>query len=399
MLIAFMVVAYSIPMVMRSTDSSPTEELAKLKGTPFWPGDWLFIRIAMVDKYLFANEAKPVNNLLSVWSADDVLQATMANCDYYSCLVSKEDADNSLAGKIDSIGFQYKYDDAQPMVRFVESSSLAARNGLVRGDSLLALNGHSATERKKQPYWRDEINSNKPFLLTVRSPNGDTREVAAQKQLIYRDPPLGRIVTTAKGRKVGYLFLRKFGQMEEKHLETIFNTFKQAGIHNLIVDLRYNGGGESTVSSKLANLTIGAGHSGKLYIQYRHSPRYKKQNRDVLIGRLPESLSVKRLVVITTKATASASESFIMGMKPHIKVLTVGEWTHGKPYSMEGIDFGDQQLRLITTRMYNSRGESWSGYAGIRADVPVEDDLTHKLGDPGEEMLKAALKALDGTQN
>jgi C-terminal processing protease CtpA/Prc len=131
-------------------------------------------------------------------------------------------------------------------------------------------------------------------------------------------------------------------------------------------------------------------------LPYRHLPRYEKENSDAMIKRLPESLNVKRLVVITTKETATASESFIMGVKPHIKVLTVGEATRGKPYSIHKIRLRDDYLFLINSQMFNAKGETWSDSTGIKPDVSANDDLSHKPGEPDEGMMKAALKALDG---
>jgi C-terminal processing protease CtpA/Prc len=105
-------------------------------------------------------------------------------------------------------------------------------------------------------------------------------------------------------------------------------------------------------------------------------------------------MDARRLVVLTTDDTCSASEAVINGLRPYMPIYTVGSATCGKPFGMELIEFGDKILSPVTARLLNSRGEGHYS-SGIRADFKAKDDLNHQLGDPQEGMLKKALEVLE----
>jgi len=178
-----------------------------------------------------------------------------------------------------------------------------------------------------------------------------------------------------------------------------FEVFKNAGVHDLVLDLRYNNGGRMDKAEELANFIGGEAANGKLFIRGERSQRYEDDTSgEQIFECLPESIQTRRLVVLTTEATCSASEAIINGLRPYLPVYTVGATTCGKPYGISPVELGDKILYPVTARLLNSRGEGHYGN-GIRADVIVKDDLTHQLGDPQEGMLKKALEVLDKQQN
>jgi C-terminal processing protease CtpA/Prc len=124
-----------------------------------------------------------------------------------------------------------------------------------------------------------------------------------------------------------------------------------------------------------------------------HSYRYPDRDTDFNIEQQPESLDTRRLVVLTTDETCSASEVIIAGLRPYLPVYTVGGTTCGKPYLMYALTFGNYELSPVGIHVYTSQGEA-TYTNGIKADVKTADDLTHELGDPQERMLKAALQVL-----
>jgi len=165
-------------------------------------------------------------------------------------------------------------------------------------------------------------------------------------------------------------------------------------VHDLVLDLRYNTGGYIRKASMLANLIVGKALGGKMFLKTEHSLRQKDSDLEYHFAQLPESLDTRRLVVLTTNETCSASEAIINGLRPYIPVYTVGSITCGKPYIMEKINFGDKTLLPVTARALNSRGEGHY-ISGIRPDFKAVDDLTRQLGDPREGMLKKALEVLE----
>ena len=177
-------------------------------------------------------------------------------------------------------------------------------------------------------------------------------------------------------------------------IKSHFAAFKREGIHDLVLDLRYNSGGVMTKASTLASLIAGQELEGKTFIRWEYAPKNEDRDSEYKFERLPESLHTRRLVVLITDETCSASETIINGLRPHIPVYTVGSTTCGKPYGMDGIEFGAKTLYPVTARVVNNRGEGYYT-TGIRADFKAKDDLTHPLGNPQEGMLKKALEVLE----
>ena len=94
------------------------------------------------------------------------------------------------------------------------------------------------------------------------------------------------------------------------------------------------------------------------------------------------SMDLERLVVIATRASASASELVINGLRPFIPVTVVGDDTFGKPVGQYGFDFCDQTLFPVAFELRNAAGDG-NYYGGIRAECAAVDDLDHPLGSPG----------------
>jgi hypothetical protein len=99
---------------------------------------------------------------------------------------------------------------------------------------------------------------------------------------------------------------------------------------------------------------------------------------------------LSRLVVITTRGSASASEAVINGLRPFIPVTVVGDTTFGKPVGQYGYDFCDKTLYPVAFQVRNSRGEG-DYFSGIPVDCAADDDLEHQIGDEGEASLAEAL--------
>jgi C-terminal processing protease CtpA/Prc len=102
------------------------------------------------------------------------------------------------------------------------------------------------------------------------------------------------------------------------------------------------------------------------------------------------TLSLQRLVVVTTSGSASASELVINALRPFIPVTTVGETTYGKPVGQYGITFCDKVLYPVAFTLRNALGQG-DFFGGIAADCPASDDADHQLGDPAEASLSEAL--------
>ena len=258
------------------------------------------------------------------------------------------------------------------------------------------INGIRVRDLKADTDWSNLFGEGKmgtKISLNLLTSIGKSRKVSMSVSVNPQDPPKSSIITTLNGNKVGYLYLESFTNHQFKNITEHFEAFKKAGIHDLVLDLRYNTGGKINKAAMLANLIGGETLSDKLFIRYEPSLRHQDNEKEYIFESMPESIETRRLVVLTTDDTCSASEMIINGLRPHMPVYTVGSKTCGKPFGNNLVEFGNKTLSLVTARLLNSRGEGHYSN-GIRADFKVKDDLSHQLGDPQEGMLKKALKVL-----
>ena len=209
-------------------------------------------------------------------------------------------------------------------------------------------------------------------------------------------PPVGltRLVASG-GRAVGYVELANFTEPSKAALDAAFRDLRGAGANELVLDLRYNGGGLVSVAQHLAGLVGGARTDGRVLARIVHND--KNRSRDVTLE-FPgpgNALGLERLLVITTRGSASASELMINGLRPHVAVTVVGERTFGKPVGQYSYDFCDRVLHPVSFTVRNSKDEG-DYFDGIAADCAAPDDLAYDLGDPAEASFAAALAFLSG---
>jgi hypothetical protein len=160
-----------------------------------------------------------------------------------------------------------------------------------------------------------------------------------------------------------------------------------------VLDLRYNGGGLVDVAQYLASLLGGSRTVGQVFAEYFHNDRNAFRNRVLRFETQPGALTLDRLVVITTEASASASELVINALRPFIPVVIVGERTYGKPVGQYAIPFCDKVLAPVSFQLRNANGEG-DFFGGFAADCAAPDDLDHPIGDPMEGSLREAFAVI-----
>jgi C-terminal processing protease CtpA/Prc len=240
-------------------------------------------------------------------------------------------------------------------------------------------------------------------VLQYRDPANVERTVTVTKSVFVLDPVSDRYgakVVQRHGRRAGYINLRTFIDTAEPDLRAAFANFKAQGVTELIIDLRYNGGGLISVAELLGNLMAG-GRDGQVfgYVTYRGSKA--GGNETVTFDEQPESIAPTKVAFLVTGDTASASEMVINGMLPYLgeNMALVGANTYGKPVGQIPLDQPgcDDRLRAVALRIENAnrQGDYYNGLAQI---VPVtcraSDGRRRQLGDPDEAMMVEAFNWL-----
>lgn len=283
--------------------------------------------------------------------------------------------------------------DGELYVSFVFKNSPLFSQGISRGWQIISINGQTPTpENYSSLIGPSEAGLSKTFVF--KSPAGTTHEYIFTKAAITMNTVLIDTVYTFDTKKIGYFVLEGFISTSEAELNTVFADFKSKGVTDLIVDLRYNGGGQVDVSSYLANLIGGSVAYGKIFTKAYHNDKNSDLNDYILFNANDHSLSLSKVTFITTQSSASASELLINGIKPFLDVTLVGDKTHGKPVGMYVLTFNDPSIDwafvpvCFTMRNANNEGDF---YDGIPVNVSAADDVTLPFGDTKEASLNAAL--------
>jgi hypothetical protein len=198
--------------------------------------------------------------------------------------------------------------------------------------------------------------------------------------------------------KVGYLDYTQFVTYSENDLAAAVTSFANQGATELVLDLRYNGGGDVATARDLASMIAGARVAGQVFAGLRFNDKNQAKNQNILFtapaGATP---NLSRVVIIASSGTASASELVINGLKPFMNVVLIGDTTYGKPYGFEPFEYCGTVYNAVNFESVNALGAG--GYtSGIPPTCPANDDLDHQLGDPNEGELAAALSYISTGQ-
>jgi hypothetical protein len=220
-------------------------------------------------------------------------------------------------------------------------------------------------------------------------------------------PPvrLAKVLDTDDG-KVGYLHFNEHNAVAESQLVTAFQGFKDAGVKDLVLDMRYNGGGLLSIASELAYMIAGPdATSGKVFERPIYNDKTVPQpaimfqakalgypaDKTIKAGTALPYLGLKRVTMLMAAGTCSASEAVINGLRGvDVEVTLIGGESCGKPYAF--IPASNCGTTYFGIQMQGVNDKGFGDYAdGFAPTCRVNDDLSHAQGDPAEGMLAAAL--------
>lgn len=338
------------------------------------------------------NETEPAEYLQSLLNKD---------IDRWSFIIDIETYRNMFEkGVYYGLGFSYDFHtDNSLRVRFVYKNSPMDRAGVKRGDKILKINGKTPTEISEQKLWNSIMGSNAQGVsvrFDIEHANGSMDNINVQKEEVTQNTVLfSNTYELDSGEKVGYLVFQTFIEPSINQLAEAFSNFKNEGVTKLIVDLRYNTGGQMNVADYLADLIAGTAHNGKLFTQIKYNDLHDDEGNTFNLNPVNYSLdNVDQLVFLASRSTASASEVIINGLKPYIETVQIGDDTHGKPVGMNGFVYLEQVLFPITFKIINSDGSA-DYFDGIPANAYVHDGLDKDFGDMEEAGFKEAMHYLN----
>jgi C-terminal processing protease CtpA/Prc len=314
-------------------------------------------------------------------------------------------------GKFEGFGFSYRtVDTAAGDVRLVRvySDSPAANGGLARGQRFLSLNGRPIGDILANEGLNSFFSNNDPVTFEVQPVVGNSFSTPAiSKDVVTIDPvPQWRIIDRGPGvPPVGYIELSQFISTADAELDAVFAAFRNASppVNDVILDLRYNGGGLVSTANLLGNFfgalandpSAALPDDGNVFSETQFNADRAAANNEVTRFQLQDnSMDLGRLVVIATGGTASASELVINSLEAWFDVAIVGANTFGKPVGQIGLTFCEKILRPTSFKTVNALREG-DYFDGLAADCPAADDLNEPVGEDTDPNMIAAMSYLN----
>ncbi|WP_437279133.1 S41 family peptidase [Sorangium sp. So ce375] len=359
-----------------------------------------FLFELMKDAYLWYDGVPDVD--YSAYPSPEALLRDLANDprDRWSYISSKS-ADDAFFQEGQALGFGLRWSfDKENILRLslIQPGSPAGEAGLRRGDAVLAIGGIDVEQVVSDDLWEELAGPDEEgheMSLTIERAGDETSTVVLRKAWYGISSVVSPRVVQAGDATVGYLMLTTFIEPSVSELDSAFATFRESQIDELVLDLRYNGGGRLTVERHLASLIHRPAEAGALLDLTAHNDRHRDWDKRATFDELDQApLPLSRLVVITSGGTASASETLINSLRAYMDVKIVGSTTHGKPVGMYGWDSCDKVVHPIAFRVLNAKEEG-DFYDGFPPDCAADDTLRAELGEPDEACLAEVLHLLE----
>jgi C-terminal processing protease CtpA/Prc len=353
-----------------------------------------FVYAAMRDIYLWSETVRTDVNPNSYPTPEALVRDLMNREDRFTAIVRDGEAFlNQVSSNQQTIfGFRSVWlNDTSLYVASVVPNAPAGRAGLRRGMRVLRVNGTAVTRTNFSSLTQPDA-----ITLEVEQGDGSVRSLSMQRATVNAATVLASSVFTVANKRVGYLNFDTFFGRGVEELDSVFALFKGQGVSELVLDMRYNGGGLVNIAQHLASL-IAPAQSGKVVVRYAYNARYSRNNQEILFTAPTNALpNLTRVFVITSPATASASEMVINSLRPFMQVMTIGATTTGKNVGSNVIFHPRSGYAIlpITFGFENALGDRnfGNGFAPTRQE---SDDVTRDFTDPRERCLAAALAFIE----
>jgi len=385
----------------------------------------------LANNYFATNDDR--DNFLDNYATPEDLfyDGLLASQDRFSFIVDDYiELENLFSGISTTTGMSYGLvrfssdsNDIFGYVRYVQPNTSASEAGVKRGNIFTQIDDQQLTVSNYQDLL-NQTSYTLGFATITDNTISENGETATLMQREYNANPIFIAKTLdVNGQKVGYLMYNSFVADYDPELNAAFAKFKADGVTDLVLDLRYDGGGSVRTATDLSAMITGQ-FPGEIFTKEQWNKDYQeyfestdperllnKFNTKITNGEMINSLNLSRLFVLTTDRTASASELVINGLKPYINVVQIGETTTGKFQASvtlyDSPDFGRLKanskhtyaIQPLVLKSANKNGVS-DYVNGLDPDIQISEDITNLgvLGDPNEPFLKAALDAIKGNK-
>ena len=384
-------------------------------------GNW--IETQMRDIYLYYQDMPQLEMRDYFGAPEDVFPKVLASYDDYSYIEVPSDTEMSDGLSNVTYGFDFVLTDdpthtsSRDVARVlrIQPDSPAEAAGLKRGDFIVQVNGENVGNNNADLLRNGGGVTLTVLPLAIDEETGeiawteDTLELSLAPAVAMENNPfyLSKVIEH-NGIKAGYLMYNEFkadsgngGLNYMNQMLQVFQWFKQQGVTEFVLDLRYNQGGQVNCAQLLAAMLVPANCLGQEFAHFVFND--KRQDLNYTLNLPPEhaacNLDLDRIFIISGLYTASASEMMVNCLRPYMTVNLLGTQTTGKNVAMTKIDspYGFT-MYPVTSTVYNKNGES--DYAGGFTPEYIISELNYypwfEIGDPNELLLRNTLQWMAG---
>ena len=381
----------------------------------------------LADDY-FSNDTEKFGYLDNFSSPEELFNALTYSEDRFSFITDDYvSLENRFQGISGSTGMKYGLgriegtNNVFGFLQYILPGTSAEEAGLTRGTIFTEVNGQKLTTTN----YKSLLDADS-FTINTGSVEDGSIQMTEQTVTLTDDPYTSNPVYIAKtldieNKQIGYLMYNSFIGDFDDELNAAFGRFKAEGISELILDLRYNGGGSVESAVDLASMITGQ-YEGEVFMKEQWNEKYQEHfetndperliNRfdsKIRTGEAINSLNLNKVYILTSSSTASASELVINGLAPYINVVQIGTNTTGKFQASvtmyDSPDFSKKNvnenhtyaIQPLVFKSINSQGRS--DYTnGLAPNIQYTENLGNlgTLGDPSEPLLEVAINDILG---
>jgi hypothetical protein len=203
------------------------------------------------------------------------------------------------------------------------------------------------------------------------------------------------VLQSAGGRKFGYLSVKDMISQALAPADAAFAQFKAAGVADVVLDLRYNGGGLISTGATLASYLAGSRGTGLNYASLIYNDKHTASNSSFAFRPLGAALELPRVLVLMGRRTCSASEQVINGLRgAGLTVVTIGETSCGKPVGFQPVAYCDNTYSLVNFESVNQLGQG-RYFSGFTPTCAVAEDFSAPMASAADPLMAAATAFVD----
>ncbi len=323
-------------------------------------------------------------------------------------------------------------------VLYVDRNSPAGKAGVKRGDRVLLVNDVVINHENLNRLWNRAVDQS--FVkMQVQMTTGTLREVRLQASSFIRNPVLAHKIIDWNRRKIGYFSYLIFSEENntKRAIDPVLQSFANQNVSELIIDLRYNGGGYQKTVNYLANQICAYSNAGKVMYSEHYNQIMQSGKADILKKQIVRGVDgspfyigdrvatlydinfsisantyyfgengtlrdIKKIYFIVSENTASASELLINSLKPYIDVELIGASmygestvrTYGKPLGFFDIGIADLIAYMPLYQIKNSQNEG-SYFQGMTCNYSTVDDPRYDFGSINDNAISLILRGKD----